>query len=243
MKLIELRPPQIRKATSENLPLILACGVVEYHGPHLPVGTDWLMASELLEEVERRIPQQCVLAPGFPLGPTGSWAGAPEDGELDFPTEPFYQYVRAAIAGFLAMGFRRVLVCQLHQGVDGPQVLCLKRAAAELAFEAGKNEGGGPGWGAVPIDRCPKVFERIQVFHPDSFLPPQFPKMGFSHAGYGETSYVLGCRPDLVHLPSLEGGENTPPWFEDAPAANQAIGRKFFQACVESWISVLSTTE
>lgn len=239
MKLVEMTPGRLREATTQNLPLLIPCGVVEYHGPHLPIGTDWLMVSELLGEVERRVPEECVLAPGFPLGPTGSWAGSPTDGELDLPAEGFFQYVRAVIAGYLEMGFRRILICQHHQGPNGVQVLCLKRAAAELALEAGKREGGGPGWGAVPKDRSPAVFGRVRVAHPGSFLRADSHSLDFSHGGYGETSYVLGCRPDLVHLGSLDGIKNSPPWLDDAPSASGEAGGLFFQACVEGWIGAV----
>lgn len=240
MKLVELRPGQIRHAVAENLPLLMACGVVEYHGPHLPVGTDWLMASEVVDAVEQKLPEGCVLAPGFPLGPTGSWAAGPADGELDLDAEPFFHYVKAALAGYLAMGFRRIWICQHHQGDEGVQALCLRRAATELALEAGRREGGGAGWGRVPRGQAPKVFQRIKVAHPNSFIAPGTSNIGCGHGSYGETTFILGCRPGLVDLATLGPAADRPPWLEDSHEADQAAGETFFQACVEGWVKTLS---
>lgn len=41
MYLIKMRPGQLRDAVQRNVPVLMAAGVVEYHGPHLPVGTDF----------------------------------------------------------------------------------------------------------------------------------------------------------------------------------------------------------
>ena len=46
MYLIYMRPEQIKKAAAADLPLLMAAGVMEYHGPHLPVGTDYLIAAK-----------------------------------------------------------------------------------------------------------------------------------------------------------------------------------------------------
>ena len=95
MKLIEMRPDQIRDAVRRNLPVLMAAGSVEYHGPHLPVGTDLLIPLSVCETIERQC--EVVIAPELPFSPTMEWAAAPEDGEIDFDPEPLLPY--AACAG------------------------------------------------------------------------------------------------------------------------------------------------
>lgn len=57
----KLTPDKIQVAVARNVPVLMAAGVVEYHGPHLPVCTDLMMAGAVCEEEDRRC--ECVLAP------------------------------------------------------------------------------------------------------------------------------------------------------------------------------------
>jgi hypothetical protein len=45
MILVKMRPEELKDAVKQNIPIIMAAGVVEYHGPHLPIGTDFLIAN------------------------------------------------------------------------------------------------------------------------------------------------------------------------------------------------------
>jgi creatinine amidohydrolase/Fe(II)-dependent formamide hydrolase-like protein len=36
MILVKMRPEELKDAVKRNIPVIMAAGVVEYHGPHLP---------------------------------------------------------------------------------------------------------------------------------------------------------------------------------------------------------------
>lgn len=72
-----------------------------------------------------------------------SWAAGPEDGEVDFDPEAFFVYAREMLRRIAALDFRRIYILQHHQGPDGLQVLCLKRAAMEVVRETTS------GWGAA----------------------------------------------------------------------------------------------
>lgn len=234
MRLIELRPGELQEVVAANWPVLMAVGVVEYHGPHLPIGTDILLAQRLCEEVERRC--RCVLAPPLPFGPTGSWAGGARDGEIDFPPDAFFAYARAALRGLLDLGFRRIYVVQHHQGAEGVQQLCLRRAAAELALEDGR--ASGPGWGRLPpgTGPYPAVFGRIRIGGLDAFLPAGTPPMPGGHAGQGETQLLMAAAPALVHLEDLPADRTAlPRWLQDAADADPAAGRSWFERCVEAW--------
>ena len=41
MRFVEMRPEQLQDAVRRNVPVLMPAGVVEYHGPHLPIGTDF----------------------------------------------------------------------------------------------------------------------------------------------------------------------------------------------------------
>lgn len=48
MILTKMRPEELKDAVKRNIPIIMAAGVVEYHGPHLPIGTDFLISQHRL---------------------------------------------------------------------------------------------------------------------------------------------------------------------------------------------------
>lgn len=100
-----------------------------------------MIANTICGEVERRC--ECVLAPPLSFDPTMSWAAGPEDGEVDFDPEAFFVYAREMLRRIAALDFRRIYILQHHQGPDGLQVLCLKRAAMEVVRETTS------GWGAA----------------------------------------------------------------------------------------------
>jgi len=239
MQLILLRPGQIRTAAESGLPLIVASGVVEYHGPHLPVGTDYLIAASILEEVERRIPDQCVLAPGLPFGTTGSWAGGAEDGEVDLPAEAFFTYVKPILRAYLGMGFQHILVCQHHQGLEGPESLCLRRAASELALEEGYRVGGGARWGRLPQDRVPSPFNKIRVVAPASFIEGEPLRIPWGHGSYGETEYMHAVFPDNVDMAELDRIDPKPRWLKDSHTSDGTVGGGWLDKCAASWVAAI----
>ena len=161
MYLIHMRPEQVQDAVARNVPILMPAGCVEYHGPHLPIGTDFLIANSICAEAEKRV--ECVMAPPLQFAPTLDWAAGPEEGEADFEPEAFFQYARESLRRIAAMGFRRIYILQHHQGPDGLEVLCLKRAAGEVIRETVKEWGAG--WGRGPSDELPNpnIFGWIRI--------------------------------------------------------------------------------
>ena len=237
MKLTEMRQEQIHDAVARDVPILMPSGVVEYHGPHLPIGTDFLIVKSIIDEIDRRC--EAVVAPGAPLGPTGSWAAGPEDGELDFPPEPLFQYVKAELRGLLEMGFKSIYVMQHHQGTNGLQGLCWQRAAAELTLEAGRAEGAG--WGRLPRDKRPQVFGRFRVLAPGAFLEGEDAKIPWGHGSIGETAYMLAICPEQVKMENLADAPEAD-WLANSADATAEMGRRWFELCVSSWVDALSNT-
>jgi len=240
MILVKMRPEELKDAVKRNIPIIMPAGVVEYHGPHLPIGTDFLIANTVCEEVEKNC--ECVLAPPLPFGPTMSWAAGPDEGEMDFEPEPFFLYVKEAIKGIMNMGFRRIYVCQHHQGLEGLQSLCLRRAAAELIRDVGRSWGNGWGRGRHEDLPNPNIFGWIRVAGPDSFshYPAGSERMPVGHGGKGETQLIMGSLPESVRMDALATLNEMPPWLEDATEADATEGRKWIEFCVQGWVNELS---
>ena len=243
MYLIKMRPGELKKATTDNIPVIISAGSVEYHGPHLPIGTDFLIADSVITEVEKRIPDRCIIAPSLPFSSTMNWAGDATEGDADFSPDALYVYAREVFAQLTAMGFKRIYVLQHHQGPEGLPCLSLRRAAAEIVRDITK--GWGHSWGRLPHEKCPnpKIFELIRIASADSFseYAGQIP---FGHAGKGETQFIMAAYPETVDMDELaamktELKENLPRWLSDADSATYEEGKKWLEACVSGWINEL----
>ena len=61
-----LTSPQIKKLSEEGAIVLVPVGSTEQHGPHLPVGTDALMATSMSEKLAAALDEKgvpCVVAP------------------------------------------------------------------------------------------------------------------------------------------------------------------------------------
>ena len=72
MHLIHMRPEQVQDAVRRNVAVVIPAGCTEYHGPHLPIGTDFLIANAVCERAEKRV--ECVVGPSLSMAPTMAWA-------------------------------------------------------------------------------------------------------------------------------------------------------------------------
>jgi creatinine amidohydrolase len=248
-KLEELRWPQIDALDRERTLFILATGMIEQHGPHLPVGADTYgvlqEADRAALRVSRALPEwNIVMMPPLHYGEGGA----------------------NEIAGTL-----------VHPGTYGIRQSTLRSVLADIGAQVAQNgfkwifvlTGHGPPHHSIAInDACDFVSESFGVtmlhisalFRADSamqslgakvtarhFSTADIASFGLDvHAGVSETSAILARRPDLVDpgykkLPSLNGRTlqelwttaAAPGWpgYLSSPArATAAYGR-----AVETW--------
>ena len=239
MNLKHMLPHQLREAVKRGDPLLVPAGCIETHGPHMAIGHDTIIVEEVCAHVAKRL--DAVISPSFDFGPTGYALGGPEDGTIDPDYDAFGSYVKSILRNFLEMGFGRVYVMIMHQGMEAPLALAFKKAAAELSFEMVLAEGKPRGWWAdARMSREARLFGRIQV-HP-MILPAASPPTGGDHAGYNETSFLLATRPELVDQGRLD--ENAP-WYcrqdEDRNSwtGNAVHGKAMVEAVVDAWVELL----
>ncbi len=240
MRLQHFLPHQLKQAIDEQWPLLVPSGCVEYHGPHLPLGVDTMITEYLLVQAAERM--NCVVAPPIWYGPASHAVSGPESGSLDVSTERFGRHVKDILAGFWDMGWHWIIVGVHHQGLDGPESLAIRQAAAEVTFERTHAERGDAWWGKAPLDPADNVFERIQVW--PSVLP-EAAELGVEmadHAGFYETALTMAAHPDLPDLDQL--GIDAP-WFTNTAAskageATVVEGQRMFGFMIDAWVKQLA---
>jgi creatinine amidohydrolase len=244
MYLKHMRPDQLADIVQRGLPLLVPAGCIECHGPHMAIGHDTL----IVEDVCRRIAHQldCVIAPSIEYGPTGYAVSGPAQGTIDVDYVSFGQYSKSVLRAFCEMNFRTIIVIIMHQGMEGPLALALRKGAAELAFER-RLETRSPGWWGArrpTPEEDHETWGRILVR--PMILPAATPPASGDHAGYYETSFLLAAHPELVDQSRLSGDA---PWYcemdklQSSATATAEFGEIMMKAVVDAWVDELKRVQ
>ncbi|MFG3702640.1 creatininase family protein [Micromonospora sp. NPDC047620] len=167
-----------RQTLADQLPeaiILIPVGATEQHGPHLPTGTDALIADTVCAAAARQAADRCerplIVAPAIPIG--ASDHHLPFGGTLSLAPETLAAVLLDLARSIAVQGGRRLILVNGHGGNVG---VC-HAAAAAASTRYGLTVGHVDYWRMVEPE-------------PDVPVP--------GHAGEFETSLVLALRPDLV---------------------------------------------
>ena len=177
--------PEIREAVAEQRVAVLPVGTIEQHGPHLPLVTDVLCATEIARKAVESIPREAVLLP--------SVFYAFNEHHLDFPGtiavegDTFIKYVTDIGKSLAYHGFRKILLVNGH----GSNVPFLDICARNITNHSAAICAMVPWWSLVPK---PLFTELRESAYPG----------GMAHGCELETSVLLYLRGDLVQMEKAE---------------------------------------
>jgi len=161
------------EATDTRLAL-LPVGSTEQHGPHAPLGTDYLAAAAVAEAAAEAYDDDVVVAPTVPVGVSEEHRAFA--GTLWVEEDTFRAYVGDVVESLAHHGFDRVVVVNGHGGnVAALREVCGRLTREEVAY-------------TLPFT----WFDAVS-----SDLP-----MG--HAGARETTLLRHVAPDLVREERVE---------------------------------------
>jgi creatinine amidohydrolase len=187
----------------------LSVGPPEAHGPHLPVGTDLLIATEIERAAHDRLGREGVPTaslPALPIGPCRYLEGFP--GSVSSPWRALFDVLLATFRSFADFDFRHFVVVTFH--MDLSHMKAIHRAIHRAA-------------------RC-GVYA-CEPLGPAYFRGTLFEKAaGEVHADIKETSLMLHLFPGLVNncdIPDVTvafNAVNSFKRFKDVGACNGYIG-------------------
>jgi creatinine amidohydrolase len=166
-----------------NALVVLPVGATEQHGPHLPLGTDFLIVEHITREAAREARPTVDILVASTLQVGSSHHHLPFGGTISLSTERYYGALSDMVESLINSGFRRIFILNGHGG--NHEIIQL--VARDLALKHPVNLGAASYWDLAG--------EAVTEREPD--LHGRFP----GHAGVFETSLIMALRPDLVDEP------------------------------------------
>jgi creatinine amidohydrolase/Fe(II)-dependent formamide hydrolase-like protein len=226
-----ITPHALRAAIAANTPVVLALGVQEYHGEHLPLGVDLLAVTRCLDRLEAEAPDRLILLPPFAYGAASHAVSGPESFTLQIDPAALVPFAKALFAALLRAGFRNIHGVIHHQTENFaqgmPTDLSFRLAARQAVFDHLEATRGLGWWGKGEMAdyyeghaRGDNPFNWIRI-HP--LMPPSVAEhFPFDHAGEGETALMLALAPETVEAARMADNRD---WFtQTAPKATKAQG-------------------
>jgi creatinine amidohydrolase len=188
-RLLQEMTREAARALAGEALLVLPVGSTEQHGPHLPAGTDFMVAEHVAREAAARAAEQIpvVVAPTLPFG--SSHHHLPFGATISLSTDVYYRVLLEIGHSLVTSGFRYLFIVNGHGG--NHEVVQL--VARDLALQHPVYAAAGSYW----------VMAWDALVGEEAHLTGNFP----GHAGAFETSLIMALRPDLVaeRLPHRDG--------------------------------------
>ena len=241
----EMTWPEVAQAATSNLPVILAMGSTEQHGPHLPLGTDVLIPLAIAREAAKQL--DVVIAPAVHFGAMSrplSGGGESFPGTLSLRAGTLITTVEEVLSGLARAGFRRICLQNWHY-----------ENAAYLWEAADLTSNRYPGVRMLILENPFPEFTDSQLAE---VFPKGFPGWDVEHASIIETSLMYVIRPDLVRRDKIadDQAKRHPAWdVVPAPAdfipksgvlwhpteASEAIGHMVLKMLGDHLVKALRT--
>ncbi len=216
--LAELTWPEAATVLQRDTVVLLPIGAIEAHGPHLPLDTDVVIATEMARRGAELLTEagfETLIAPAIVYGT--SFVGTCFPGTTPVQAETITNSVTSIIS---------------HIATWGPRRFCVVNAHLEPAHVSAIGDALNLIRVAARMERNINLAE-VRVSFPDKRLDPwaallseEF-RAGMRHAGAYETSLMLAATPDRVRSDMLPG--LAPVWV-DLPAQLRAGAKTFSEA-------------
>lgn len=237
MELNHCFPRELKKIKDRNIPVVIAGGTIEYHGPHCAYGCDTLIVEGLLKELAQK--KEICIAPSICYSPASYAVAGETSGTVHVEENAFENYLYYVFYSMLCSGLRNIYVVIHHQFEQEslmPMTLSYMKAGKRATMNYLEKTQGQGWWGSEnfssyysQLGNNSNPFNWIQVIPTMSSAVQN--ATGYDHAGKYECSLLMALYPDDVQLDRL--GE-TNHWFtKSAAEANPELGRRMAQLSLE----------
>ena len=183
-----------RRLEEEDAIVILPVGAVEQHGYHLPLGTDWMMATEMSRRAAERI--GAIVAPPITYAYKSqirTGGGNHFCGTTSLDGNNLIGMVRDVLKEFARHGARKVAVIDGHYENEFFLTEACDTAIRDLRYD------GITDMKILKMRYCEDIKE--ETLH--KVYPNGFPGLDLEHGAVLETSMMMYCFPDLVDVSKI----------------------------------------
>lgn len=174
---------------------VLACGAIEQHGPHLPIGVDTYLGYSIAEGVAREL-GDALVAPTLRPGCSDHHMDFP--GTISVSRETFVSLLEDYCRSLADSGFETIALIPSHGGNVDVMRTYTPKIARELQDEADVF--------FVEMD-----FNELNEYCEEHEIPKEVAGV---HAGLSETARMLDEHPELVDMDHAEEGMTKPEFYD-----------------------------
>lgn len=218
--------PEIPALVERIDAVIIPCGALEQHGPHMPLCVDWLLVQHVAESVSALTGVPAV--PPVAYGVSGSHGGFP--GTIGLRPETFQSVIGDLTDWLYRSGVRQFILLNGHAWNFSPLEVCADKLRTRYD------------------DVRVRAVSYVESDPAEDFDEHCTHGRMLQHASYLETSSMLYVAPELVKLDRAPEHQDWPSfwdyradqvsetgvWGRDVPDANPEIGERFMQRCIEA---------
>lgn len=187
----EMTWPELRESVREGRVAVMPVGIIEQHGPHLPLDTDILLAQEITFRAATQVADKVVLVPPIIHGHSPHHMDFP--GTLSVDPQHMINYVLDVCLSLAHHGFKKILMVNGH----GSNVPVLDIVARQTIVQT----KGDAACASVDFWRLAEYERAATIIFPELD--------GTGHADAIETSLYMALRPDLVQLEKAHDDPST----------------------------------
>lgn len=187
----EMTWPEFRAAVRERRVAVMPVGVIEQHGPHLPLDTDILLAQEITLRAAGEVPGKVVVVPPVVHGHSPHHMDFP--GTLSVDARHMIDYVLDVCLSLAHHGCKKILMVNGH----GSNVPVLDLVARQTIVQT----KGETACASLDYWRLGEYERAVATFFPGLD--------GTGHADAIETSLYMALRPEFVQLEKAHDDPST----------------------------------
>ena len=230
-------PRELDYVKKNHIPVVIAGGTVEYHGPHCAYGCDTLVAQGLIEKLAER--KEIMIAPPVSYSPSSYAVADEKSGTVHVEENAFENYLYYIFMSMLCSGLKNIYVVIHHQFEQEslmPMTLSYLKAAKRATMQYMEQTLGRGWWGS---ENYSSYYDQLEgednPFSWIKVIPTMSSKVqnatGYDHAGKYETSILMSLYPEAVKLERLGEIHH---WFtESAKEANKELGDEMVRLSLE----------
>ena len=239
MQMVDMFYDELEDAKQRKVPFVIPIGTIEYHALHASCGTDTMVITGVLRELEKT--EEMVILPPVWYGVASYAVAGPEKGTIHVDVDAYENYIYCILKSLVYGGVKNIYCVAHHQTEEAglmPMTLACHKAGKKVIMEYMEETRGKGWWGSNDyadyyenLGSGDDPFSYIKVI-PLLSAEAQHKCGGFDHAGKFESSLMYALYPDHV---DLERTKQNTEWFaQNSVETSRELGQHMVQCALET---------